>query len=138
MKKREVIGVGIGPKADKGQLVFIEGVLTGIQEDVGENHSMLYELALENGETQNVWGSTTIDQRVRQSDIGNFCSIKFVGMAQGKSGRTYKDIDVEFWVGEPDERLKNWPQFTGKAVTVPEDTGDDEEYDEDSDLPFDR
>ena len=117
MKKREVIGVGIGPKADKGQLTFIEGVLTGIQEDVGANHSMLYELTLESGETQNVWGSTTIDQRIRQADLGNFCSIKFVGMEKGKSGRTYKNIEVEFWIGDPDDRVANWPGFR-QAVGV--------------------
>ncbi len=131
-KKREVVGVGIGPNADKGQLASIEGLLVGIQEDVGENHSTLYELVLENGETQNVWGSTTIDQRIRGSDIGNLCTITFVGMAQGKSGRTYKDISVEFWVGEPDSRLANWPQYGlhGTPATVPdipigEDPGDD-------------
>ena len=136
-KKREVIGVGIGTK--EGQVTEIEGLLVGIQEDVGENHSILYELVLENGETKNVWGSTTIDQRIRRSDIGNLCTITFVGMAKSKSGRTFKEIDVEFWEGEPDERLQNWPQYQqrkGVAVLKDGEFEEDESYENPETLPF--
>ena len=125
--KREVTGLGIGSGPD--QVSEIEGVLLKVTEDVGENHSMMYTLILENGQPQNVWGSTTMDQRIGQTDIGNFCLIKFEGMEKNpKSGRTFKDIQV-YWEAEPvDQRVSNWPGYKGAEVSF--------EDDDDGEVPF--
>ena len=125
--KREVTGLGLGNK--DGQAQEIEGVLLKITEDVGENHSTMYTLILENGQRQNVWGSTTMDQRIGPSDVGNFCRIQFVGMAKNpKTGRTFKDIQV-YWETEPvDERVLDWPGYKNNEVPLGAEPveGDDE------------
>ncbi len=126
LKTREVTGTGIGPNADKGQVTFFEGVLAGITENVGENKSTMYDFITESGEHMNIWGSTTIDSRIFESDIGNFGTVTFNGMGKSKAGRTFKDISVQWWDGEPDDRVKNWPGFKGGGVEDPDD------------LPFDR
>ncbi len=124
LKTREVQGTGIGDK--DGQLKFFEGVLSRITLDVGENHSTLYDFITENGEHTNIWGSTTIDSRIFDSDIGNFGTITFNGMGQSKAGRTFKDISVQWWDGEPDERVKNWPGYKGGTrAAIAEDDPED-------------
>ena len=125
--KREVTGLGIGDK--DGQAQEIEGVLEKIAADVGENDSTMYTLIMESGERQNVWGSTTMDQRILESDIGNFCRIQFEGMAKNpKTGRKFKDIQV-YWEAEPvDERVANWPGYrTNEAPLGEEPVEDDDE-----------
>ncbi len=128
LKTREVIGTGIGPNADKGQVTFFEGVLAGIQTDVGENHSNMYDFIQENGEHVNIWGNAAIDSRIFASDIGNYGTLTFKGMGTSKAGRTFKEITVDWWDGEPDERVKNWPGYKGGDVTA--------KSEEDDDLPF--
>ena len=115
--KREVTGLGIGDK--DGQAAEIEGVLEKITEDVGENDSTMYTLIMESGERQNVWGSTTMDQRIQKSDVGNFCRIQFDGIQKNpKTGRKFKDIQV-YWEVEPvDERVQNWPGYRGTEPPV--------------------
>lgn len=131
LKTREVQGTGIGTK--DGQITSFEGVLAGIQTDVGENHSTLYDFINANGEHVNIWGSTTIDSRIFASDIGNFGTITFLGMEKSKAGRTFKNIEVQWWDGEPDERVKNWPGYAAGNDPVGTQTPE-----EDDDLPFDR
>ena len=118
LKTREVQGTGIGEK--EGQVTFFQGVLAGITKDVGENNSTLYDFITEAGEHVNVWGSTTIDSRIFESDIGNFGTITFNGMEKSKAGRTFKNISVQWWDGEPDARVKNWPGFKGGDVEDPD------------------
>ncbi len=122
LKTREVQGTGIGEK--DGQVTMFEGVLAGIQTDVGENNSTLYDFITEDGEHKNIWGSTTIDSRIFNSDIGNFGVIEFHGMEKSKAGRTFKNISVQWWDGEPDERIAKWPGYKGANVPEAEDSGD--------------
>ncbi len=130
LKTREVQGTGIGTK--EGQLTFFEGVLVGITEDVGENNSTLYDFITESGDHVNIWGSTTIDSRIFASDIGNFGTITFLGMEKSKAGRTFKNIEVQWWDGEPDEKVSGWPGYRAGSNPVGTPTPDDD----DSDLPF--
>jgi len=129
LKTREVQGTGIGDK--EGQVEFFQGVLAGITKDVGENHSTMYDFINDAGEHMNIWGSTTMDQRIFESDIGNFGTITFNGMGKSKAGRTFKDIEVQWWDGEPDERVAKWPGYKGGNDTVGTPTDE-----KDDDVPF--
>ena len=145
-KKREITeGVGIGAK--DGQRKKAGGLLVEIRADIGENHSTVYELVQKNGETLQVWGSTTIDGKLNSSDIGKFVKMEYLGMVIGKSGRQYKDIDVSVWEAELNDAMKEWPRI-GEFSEATKDDGkepaddygdfkpsEEEETEEDS-LPF--
>ena len=145
-KKREITeGVGIGAK--DGQRKKAGGLLVEIRADIGENHSTVYELVQKNGETLQVWGSTTIDGKLNSSDIGKFVKMEYLGMVIGKSGRQYKDIDVSVWEAELNDAMKEWPrigEFQGqdeKQGNGSEPTESFAEFpealdEEDDDLPF--
>lgn len=115
--ERVAVGVGIGAK--DGQQKEAGGLLASITHDVGENHSTMYELVQQNGDSLNVWGSTSIDNKIRPSDIGQFIKIQFKGMATGKSGRQYKDITVDFFTGEKTDVHTNWPRYNELQNGVP-------------------
>ncbi|KKL24153.1 hypothetical protein LCGC14_2418190 [marine sediment metagenome] len=109
-KKREITeGVGIG--AEDGQRKKVGGLLAEIRVDVGKNHSNVYELIQKDGDSLQVWGSTTIDGKLNRSDIGKFVKLEYLGMVQGKSGRKYKDIDVAVWEGALNDAMKAWPRM---------------------------
>ena len=139
--KREIAdGIGIGEK--EGQRRAAGGLLAEIRTDVGDNNSNIYELVQKDGASLYVWGSATIDGKLRASDIGKFVKMKYLGMAKGKSGRTYKDIDVAGWDAPLTDAMKEWPrvgEFSGEGAAKPADDfedfpeGSDEE---DDDLPF--
>ena len=128
--KREIPdGVGIGQ--EEGQQKKAGGLLVQITRDVGENHSTVYELVQNDGDSLQVWGSTTIDSKLNSSDIGKFVKLEFLGIAVGKSGRRYKDIEVSVWDEELTDAMKEWPraeEFYSDAGVNPE--GEDDE------LPF--
>ncbi len=141
-KKREITdGIGIGEK--DGQRRAAGGLLVEIRTDVGENNSTIYELVQKDGASLQVWGSATIDGKLRSSDIGRFVKMKYLGMAKGKSGRTYKDIDVAVWDAPLTDVMKEWPrvgEFSGEGAAKPADDFEDFpealDDDEDDSLPF--
>ncbi len=128
--------VGIGEK--DGQRRKVGGLLVEIRTDVGENHSTVYDLVQKDGETLQVWGSTTIDGKLNPSDIGKFVKMKYLGMAKGKSGRDYKDIQVDVWEADLTDDMLAWPRINEFIQAVPEDetSPDAPEEEEDDDLPF--
>ncbi len=132
-KERESTdGVGIGE--EKGQRRKAGGLLVEIRYKVGKNKSTVYELIQQDGEGLQVWGSTTIDSKLNQSDIGKFVKLEYLGMAMGNSGRNYKDIRVSVWDADLTDTMREWPRvdefYTTKqgAVALSEE--------EDDALPF--
>ena len=69
----------------------VSGVLINIQEDVGENKSMLYTLEVE-GKPKNVWGSAILDQRMVGVKVGDLIKIIFKGLGESKPGRNAPKI----------------------------------------------
>ena len=66
----------------------IEGLLTDIQSEVGQNSSMLYTVCRkEDGENLGVWGSTVLDSRMRGINIGEEVKIVFKGLGDAKPGK---------------------------------------------------
>ena len=132
-KKRENADtVGIGEK--EGQRKKAGGLLVEIKHDVGENHSTVYELVQQDGESLTVWGSTTIDGKLNRSDIGKFIKMEFLGIAVGNSGRKYKDIEVSVWDTELTDVMKEWPRVD-EYYTLEQGAAALSE-DEDQSLPF--
>ena len=87
--------IALGP--DENQRNKAGGILVRVRENVGNNKSTVYEFIQSDGEILNVWGSTTIDDKLNSSHVGRFVSLVFKGMDSGKSGRTFKDIAVGVW-----------------------------------------
>lgn len=79
----------------KGTLI---GVYRRHKTNVGPNESNVYELAVQdNGEEQlySVWGSSVLDSKFAQIDIGSMVKIEALGEAKSpKTGRTYNDFRI--------------------------------------------
>ena len=71
----------------------IEGKLIRIDEEVGENKSMLYTLETENY-VRGVWGSTVLDEKMKIFEVGDYVKIVFLGKKKGSKKEGYKDFDV--------------------------------------------
>jgi hypothetical protein len=72
----------------------ITGVFVELKENVGPNHSMLYVLKDDKGETWSVWGSTVIDSRFKSIQIGEEVMIEPLGEEEGKNGKKYNNYEV--------------------------------------------
>lgn len=65
---------------------FIEGVLVKIQEGVGANNSMLYQIETPEG-VKSVWGSAILDSRMGLVKVGDQIKITFQGLGESKPGK---------------------------------------------------
>jgi len=65
---------------------FIEGVLVRVQENIGENKSMLYTLETSAG-MKSVWGSAILDSRMALVKTGDKLKITYKGKAEAKTGK---------------------------------------------------
>jgi hypothetical protein len=78
----------------------VEGRYISKKEDVGANKSNVYVIQTEDGELVGVWGSTVIDAKFANIEIGSQVAIEYVGVKKAKVGnKTYKD----FFVGVAEE-----------------------------------
>lgn len=65
---------------------FIEGVLVRMQEKIGPNESMLYNIETLEG-MKNVWGATILDQRMALVKVRDKIKITYKGLAEAKPGK---------------------------------------------------
>jgi len=72
----------------------IEGVLTNVEKDIGENNSMMYTLETSDG-FKSIWGTTVLDMRMKLCKVGNKVRITFKGKEESKKGREVKIFKVE-------------------------------------------
>jgi len=80
---------------------FIEGVLVRVQDNIGENKSMLYSVETSEG-VKNIWGATILDNRMALVKVGDKIKITYKGTAEAKKGKNpAKIFKVE--VDEPEE-----------------------------------
>ena len=66
---------------------FIEGAYLEIETEVGPNKSNLYKLSIGPGEVLSVWGTTILDQRMRNVTIGDKIKITYLGLGCAKTGQ---------------------------------------------------
>jgi hypothetical protein len=93
--------VEMSPSHDFEKEKELEGVVTGIQTDVGPNSSTLYEIEKRGGENIAVWGSTVLDSRMKNVKIGEEVKIVFTGLAkEAKRGQNRAKI-FEVYHREP-------------------------------------
>jgi hypothetical protein len=76
------------------------GEFKSVKENVGANKSNLYFFNTDRGEVA-VWGSTVLDDRLSNLEEGDTVRIVYLGTAEGKSGRQYRNYDV--FRGSPTE-----------------------------------
>ncbi len=77
------------PEKDK----VIEGKYVSSKAGVGPNKSMIY--TIDTGLVKmGVWGSTVLDSKFEEISQGSMVKIEYLGKAEGKSGKEYKDFKV--------------------------------------------
>ena len=68
----------------------IVGKLTNKEANIGPNGSKLYSIEVD-GEVQKVWGSSTLDRRMADVEVGSNVKIIFEGnQTNPANGRSYK------------------------------------------------
>lgn len=73
------------------------GLYTKMLQDVGPNLSNQYMIEnFEDHISYKVWGSTLLDNRFTEIDLGSEVKLTFKGYKKGSKGRDYKDFDVFF------------------------------------------
>ena len=70
---------------------FIEGILVGKEDEVGENKSWMYDIETPEG-VKNVWGSVILDTRMAFVKIGDKIKITYKGLGEAKAGRNAPKI----------------------------------------------
>lgn len=71
------------------------GKFLGVEEGVGPNNSMLYTFDTDEGKVS-VWGSTVLDIRLKNVEIGEEVKIVYLGKekSEQRKGATYKNFEV--------------------------------------------
>ena len=87
--------VEMSPTWDFEEKPEMVGIFKGVEKEVGANASNLYTFKLEDGELISVWGSTILDTRLKNLEIGEEVKISYLGKEKSPtSGREYKNFDV--------------------------------------------
>jgi hypothetical protein len=71
----------------------VEGTYVEKVEGVGRHESNVYILETAEGDRIGVWGSTVIDENMKDVEPGTVVGFEFAGMRTGKNGE-YKDFRV--------------------------------------------
>ena len=76
----------------------VQGIYKAMKTNIGQNDSTIYELQLADGRLVSFWGSSLLDGKFAQIEIGMEVRITFLGVAQPKSaaGRQYRNFKVEY------------------------------------------
>lgn len=74
----------------------LEGYFVGKKEDIGENHSNVYQVELDNGEITELWGATALDGQMGNVKLGSKIKIVFEGMKDSvkRKGKQFKAFSV--------------------------------------------
>ena len=74
----------------------ISGILRDVETEVGPNKSTLYTLKTSTGETISVWGSTIIDTRLKNVEVGEEVKIIYLGKmkSEKRKGAEYHNFKV--------------------------------------------
>lgn len=74
----------------------LEGFYVGKKEDIGENHSNVYQVEIDNGNITEFWGSTALDGQLGGVKLGSKIKIVFEGLKDSpkRKGKQYKAFSV--------------------------------------------
>lgn len=68
----------------------VEGLLIGVEENVGANGSKMYHLELADHTTLDIWGTTVLDMRMAVVKVGEEVRIIYDGLAEKATGGKQK------------------------------------------------
>lgn len=75
----------------------LEGVLIDKHSEVGENKSWLYIFRKADGTEVSMWGSTILDDLMKQVSVGQEARVTFIGVKKNKTNnRETKHFEVEY------------------------------------------
>lgn len=88
--------VEMSPTWDYEENKTLIGVFVQKEEGVGPNESNLYTIETKDGERLGVWGSTVLDTRFKNIQIGEEVKIVYKGLVKSKQrkGAEYHDFDL--------------------------------------------
>lgn len=92
----------------------VEGKYVEKLENIGINESNVYVLEVD-GERVGVWGSTVIDENMKEVALGSIVGFEFAGMRTNKRGIEYKN----FIVGVADGERETPAESAGGADEIP-------------------
>ena len=72
----------------------VEGEYLEKVEKYGANESSVYVIKTPEGERLGVWGSTVIDENMKDVEPGAYVGFEFAGMRKSQRGNEYKDFRV--------------------------------------------
>ncbi|MEK6886772.1 MAG: hypothetical protein AABW88_02990 [Nanoarchaeota archaeon] len=74
----------------------LEGYYVGKKEDVGENHSNVYQVEADDGQVWDFWGATALDSQMNSVRLGSRIKIVYEGLKDSpkRKGKKYKDFSV--------------------------------------------
>jgi hypothetical protein len=82
------------PKWDYQKQKILIGVLTEVKKDVGKHHSTVYTIEQQDNGKVTVWGSTVLDDRIKDIVIGEEIKIEYLGDKPTDKGNPYHDFTV--------------------------------------------
>lgn len=75
----------------------ILGVLIEKRQNVGQNNQNLYVVEKRGGDKMSIWGSTVMDARLANKELGQELAIIYKGKTKSeKTGRSYHDFEFYF------------------------------------------
>jgi len=73
----------------------LEGVLSRITREVGQNKSTIYEITLADNSMVGLWETAVLKSKLEQVPVGSEVKITYLGKRKSKKGPgTYKDFKV--------------------------------------------
>jgi len=84
----------------------VQGIYVSKKEDVGQNKSNIYNIRKADKALVGIWGSTVLDGRFSEIEIGSEVKVTALGEKESKTGKTYKDYTVEYREVEKSEEDK--------------------------------
>lgn len=82
------------PKWEYLKEKILEGVFIGVKDNVGKHHSNVYTIEMKDGSRKTVWGSTVLDERMKNLVVGEEVKIEYLGDKPTDKGNPYHDFTV--------------------------------------------
>jgi hypothetical protein len=82
------------PKWDYLKDKILEGIFVEVKKDVGKHHSNVYTIELKDGSRKTVWGSTVLDDRMKNLITGEEIRLEYLGDKPTDKGNPYHDFKV--------------------------------------------
>lgn len=95
MNNWQRVGKTSGVTWDPETTKEISGIFKEKRTNVGPNNANIYVLENEEGTLVSVWGSSSLDLKMADVEVGNEVKIVYLGMAKNKkTNREFKNFDV--------------------------------------------